>query len=937
MSDEPATPQRIWELVYGLLPEEESAELRAAIAADRELAAAHARAQAAASLLGQAARWPGPPIALRRPETVVAVPFVRAPLAGEPPRPKPPLVRAGPEVRRPWARWAGWTVGIAASVLLLLALGGYWYHRTQLGDMAAGPVRVLLAGPPWLEAGHAPRFSLLTTSLAGQPVSAHVELGFWSPDGQHLGGHKERTDAQGRLEVSLPADSRILQAPEVRVTLQAFREKHRPGPPLEARLPVRPEETAIHLALEKAVFRPGETVRFRSLALHRWRLTPSPAARLHYEVQNASGTVLGGSRGQCTLSQGLAWGEYRLPPTLPEGQYTLVAGIPGTPSQGRRTFSVKAGPVKPAAGAAAGGAGKKLCAAFVPEGGALVAGSQNRVYFAVRNAEGQPLRMTGRIVDGQNRPVALVETGEHGLGAFSFEPAAEQSYRLVVETPEGVEDSPPLPPVVVNSDIVLSTGRGVFEADKPLEFVVRCKEAGVPLVAAAWCRGVAVGQHAFVTQTQASAGPTQANPVILPVDESAAGVLRLCIFDYRNSPPRLVAERLVFRQPGRHLHLQVAASGPAEANGAGPGGAGSTQQAAKGSESALPPSPLRSPSQFAVRVTDEEGRPAAATLAAWMASADPPEPPADGGESLLASVLLGPDLLEAGILRHLGPIPSVWAEPEKTLDLVLGTYGVSGEAGARTRARSATGQAPKSDSSAPANPDRAAMAASVAPYPAGWPAPSLLLDNLGQLKTEYQDRLESYRKHRTRVLNTVITLIFFGGVGLVLFVGMANLLNIPCGVRLWAPTLVTAGICLAVGLELLHPERHVGPGQAVAFVPYQHSVSAAKTGAAGGPALASSGQGGTERRTPAVAVSPTALTAPGRQSPGVAPSLLAGGYWNPAIPTDQEGKAVLDVGSQGEGARRRLMLEAYAPTGRLGAFVLELPGVQGARGAAHVP
>lgn len=922
MSVEPATPLRLLELVYGLLSEQEAAELRAAVSGNSDLATAYARAQAAAGLLRRAARWPGPPVPLRRPEILPAVPFVRVPLAGEPPGPKPPLVRSGPEVRRPWARWAGWTVGIATAVLVLLALGGYVYHRMQLGDMAAGPVRVLLVGPPWLEVGHSPRFSLLTTSLPGQPVSAQVELGFWSPEGQHLGGHKEQTDAQGRLEVALPADSRILHAPHVRLTVQVVRDKVRPSPPLEAWLPVRHEGTALHLALEKTEYRPGETVRFRALALKRSGLTPSAAGRLHYAIRDASGAIVAGSDGECALFQGLAWGECRLSATVPPGQYTLVVAIADTTSEVGRTFSVPSGTAAATAGT------KKLDVAFAPEGGALVAGLQNRVYFAMRDTQGKALRASGRIVDGQNRPVALAETGDHGLGAFSFEPVAGQSYRLVIETPEGIEDSPPLPAVVNNSGIVLSTGRSVFEAGKPLEFVVRCREAGIPLVAAAWCRGLPVGQQAFVTQTQASAAFTHANPVILPVDESATGAIRLCIFDYRNTPPRLVAERLVFRQPARRLNLQPAL--PRQ---------DSPMASAAPAPSAVPPPGPGSPHwprQIALQITDEEGKPAPAVLAAWPSDADSARPGAAIGDSLLASVLLGPDLVEAGVLRHLGPMPLRWPESEKTLDFVLGMYGGSSQAHPGRPPHTAVKQARGGAVDAAGTPTKQVTPTERTDR---GPAPCTLLDNLAQLKTEYQSRLETYRKHRTRVLNTVITLIFFGGVGLVLFVGMANLLNIPCGLRLWLPTLLTAGVCLAVGLELLHPERHVGPAQGVAFSSYQHPRPPV-TGAQADGHSPPNGEPTHAERAPSIAAVPASSAvsaASGRAGRPRVPSARRDAFWHPAIFTDRDGKAVLDLNPPPQGAASRLLVEAYAPTGRLGGLELELTGDSLAIGGSQTP
>ena len=914
MSLGPVASQQFLELVYGLLPDKEAAALRTAISADTELAAAYARAQAAATLLAQAARLPAPPIALRRPDTLVAVPFVRPTPAVETPRQKPPLVRTGPEVRRPWARWAGWTVGVAATVLLALAAGGYYYHRSQLGDMAAGPVRVLLAGPPWLEAGHAPRFSLLTTSLAGQPVSAQIELGFWSPDGQHLGGHKEQTDEQGRLEVTLPADSRVFQAPEVRLVAQVFREKLRPGLPLETRLAVRPEGTILHLALEKAVLRPGDTLRLRVLAVKRSRLGPGPMSRLRCEVRDPSGAVISGSRRECPLRQGLGWVECSLPQRLPDGQYTVVAtALDGTGPEVRRTFLVRSAPSPQSDKSPL----RKLHVGFFPEGGELVAGLENRVYLSVRDTHQRPVRITGRVVDRQNRPVALVETGEHGLGAFSIEPVLGEAYRLQIETPEGVEDSPQLP-AASNSGIALSTGQSVFEPGKPLEFVVRSKEAGVPLVAAAWCRGVAVGQLAFVTQTQASAGPTPANPVILPVDDWAAGVIHLCIFDYRTSPPRRVAQRLVFRRPGPRLHLQAA---PIVAHRTPLTNSPTITTARPTAEQAS----SQLPRQISVQVTDEEGKPAPALLAAWLSGTGSPEQEADQNDSLLASVLLGPDLVEAGALRHLGPIPLGRLESEKTLDLVLATSGAPRSANPPEPAQAAKAQTsdqPAGAASAPTGP------------PQGEVPPCTVLDNLAQLKTEYQDRLDSYRKHRTRVLNTLITLIIFGGVGLVLFVSMANLLNIPCGLRLWVPTLATAAICLTVGLELLHPERHVGPAQGVAFASYQHPVSQAVGRPAGrhspphAPAPATTAgpsATGTESAQPSGAGQPIAKAA--RHAP----------FWNPTIPTDARGKAVIVLDRLTGGAGVRLLVEAYSPSGRLGALELETPGSSLSSGSPQAP
>jgi len=145
---DPETRQRLLELVYDLLPEAEAAELRQRIAADPELARAYAEAQRTAQLLADAARLPAPRIEWKRPapaEKPVSTPSEPPVVRPAAPRPRKPAV--------PLARGANWTVGIGAAALLVISLGGYWYHREQLAGIAAEHLRLVVTGPSQLTAG----------------------------------------------------------------------------------------------------------------------------------------------------------------------------------------------------------------------------------------------------------------------------------------------------------------------------------------------------------------------------------------------------------------------------------------------------------------------------------------------------------------------------------------------------------------------------------------------------------------------------------------------------------------------------------------------------------------------------------------------------------------------------------------------------------------
>jgi len=82
-----------------------------------------------------------------------------------------------------------------------------------------------------------------------------------------------------------------------------------------------------------------------------------------------------------------------------------------------------------------------------PEGGDLIAGVPNRVYFQARSLAGKPADFEGRIVDEKEQLVARVQTLtddvepgiNQGLGSFTFTPQMQKSYKLRIDTPIGME------------------------------------------------------------------------------------------------------------------------------------------------------------------------------------------------------------------------------------------------------------------------------------------------------------------------------------------------------------------------------------------------------------------------------------------------------------------------------------------------------------------
>jgi len=852
MAIDPETRRRLLELVYDLLPEEEAGELRRRMECEPELAEAYAEAERTSHLFGEAARLEAPKIQWKRPP--------RGPAAPRPARPKA-AAKAAAGVPAPWSRGANWTVALAAGILLLVSVGGFFYQRWQLHDIAAGHLRLRVSGPARLQAGAANRYLVTTTSVTGEPVPAKIQFTVFTPQGRQLMGHIEKTGEEGHLEVTVPAELDV----EDGVKLELLADADQGRQSLVADLAVEPVRYATQLGLDKPLYTPGETIRYRSLTLSRFGLAADREMAVAFEIRDPGGAVVPGSELEGVTERGVGCGEFAIPPGLAGGEYALVArSLDESFPDERRPFFIRSyrlprlkkelefaresyapggsvaadfsaeraegGPAaearlrivarldgdvvheETAQASSAGtyaiqfklpdqisrGDGQlavvvddggtretiaktipvnlgKADVAFYPEGGDLVAGLRNRVYFTARDPLGKPVHLEGTIVDSKGAAVAVVETTHEGMGAFSFEPQATVKYRLTVDEPANVENEPRLPAASSRRPVVLNAGLGVIEAGKPLEFNVSSLKEGLPLVAAAWCRGAAVGSQPFVTEV----GP---NAVAIELDPNACGVIRLTVFDYGASPPQPIAERLVYRRPERRLDVHVA---------------GQSERYSPGQRAEL-----------SLRVTDEEGKPAAAALGvavvddALLSLADD-DAPAMPTHFFLATEVEKPENLE-DVDFYLCDDP----EAPVALDLLLGTQGW------RRFAEKTLDQLREEGR------DDAEIERLVAL--GGEASPPAMFDNLGDLQREYRAALASYRANRTRTLDALTALSFFGGLALLLLVSMVVLLKIAGGVRVWVPTVASAAACLTIGVMLINPqEPRARRADAVAYARFE--------------------------------------------------------------------------------------------------------------------
>ncbi len=519
----------------------------------------------------------------------------------------PVPIRTDAAAARSFGRTAHWTVGVAAALLVLISVGGYFYHREQLNALAAEHLRLIVTGPASLRRGTAAEYLVSTTALDGRPLAASIEAAILGPDGQRLKAYKEPVDERGRMLVDIPADMKLPDQVTLRVAAHHGQSRE------EAELPLH-VATALHtvrLSLNQPWYRPGETVFFRAT-------THAPAApsadapqTARFEIVGPAGTALPQASLDAAFERGVAAGSLAIPSGASDGRYAIaVRSADRRFSEQRAPFLVRRdGLLRDDEAGGGENASGKIEVAFYPEGGGLAAGLENRVYFTARNSQGVPIELGGAIAadngDGRSgEEIVSVRTTFCGLGSFHFTPRVGASYRLRIARPSGVSDEPVLPKASADRKALLTTGAGVFAAQGPVEFNVRASKAGLPLVVAARCDDVQVGQQPLVTRLS----PSGANPVAIALNGEAGGVLRLTVYDYSRSPPAAVAERFVYRRLASDLRIDAKPDKP---------------QYAPGEEATI-----------AVSVIDQKGLPASAVL----------------GAAVFDESLLDPSLLAYGVM-----------------------------------------------------------------------------------------------------------------------------------------------------------------------------------------------------------------------------------------------------------------------------------------------
>lgn len=189
--------------------------------------------------------------------------------------------------------------------------------------------------------------------------------------------------------------------------------------------------------------------------------------------------------------------------------------------------------------------------AFFPEGGDLVEDLPGRVYFSATDAHGEPADVSGFVTDDRGDEVAEFTSVHDGLGRVAYTPEPGRTYSARITSPPGIDQVFELPSARAEG-CTLRSFDDVRSEQSDVRIAVRCSSDDEVLVS-----GVLREQTLDVAAVHA--GPDKDTVVHLsPGDDRALeqGAVRVTVFDRALVP---LAERLVYRNPGRDLQIEVTA------------------------------------------------------------------------------------------------------------------------------------------------------------------------------------------------------------------------------------------------------------------------------------------------------------------------------------------------------------------------------------------
>jgi hypothetical protein len=291
----------------------------------------------------------------------------------------------------------------------------------------------------------------------------------------------------------------------------------------------------IYLHFDKTLYNPGETIWFKAY-LFTGTFPSEVSKTIYMELVDPKGNVLQRKSAPVIMSSAAAAfdipADFKIPTVYIraytkwmlsfDSSFLFEKAVPITvskPSVPRKSSPVPAAFLQ-----------------FFPEGGDLVTGLESRIAFKTTDRRGMPVTVKGDVVDSKSKKVTSFSSVHDGMGFFSLEPAAGETYKAIWKDPAAVAHETILPKPLA--------GGAVLELSQTPDYIrfliKRSTEAGESY---SNLYVVAQMQQQLLYRAKANLVATTMTSGVIPTKGLPAGIVQVTLFtaDYRP-----VAERIIF-------------------------------------------------------------------------------------------------------------------------------------------------------------------------------------------------------------------------------------------------------------------------------------------------------------------------------------------------------------------------------------------------------
>jgi hypothetical protein len=307
-----------------------------------------------------------------------------------------------------------------------------------------------------------------------------------------------------------------------------------------------------YLHFDKPFYAAGDTVYFKAyITLGAQNKPTNLSGVLHVDLINTINKIDQSIKLQ--VKDGVAWGDFALPDSLPKGNYRIRAYTQWMRNESESAFFYQTIPFGSAIDKKIPESGMAHTAAakpdvqFFPEGGNLVTGIRSKIAFKAIGLSGLGVDVKGLVLDNDNKQVATFASAHLGMGYFYLEPQPGKIYRAEVTYPNGVKD-------VVELSVVSSMGISLAVTDDSLVFNIKVSSS------AAWLhsnRGKSytlfVLSGGILSSYNCKQDSLEMNITVLK-NTLRPGIATVTMFSPAGEP---LAERLIFVQNDDQMRLKV--------------------------------------------------------------------------------------------------------------------------------------------------------------------------------------------------------------------------------------------------------------------------------------------------------------------------------------------------------------------------------------------